>query len=57
MNWNQGNTITKEMGQEMYPTKELIKLFRELKKDGYSGLSLGLIIDLIRFQIEAKERN
>lgn len=57
MDWNQGNTITKEMGQEMYETKELIKLFRELKKDGYSGLSLGLIIDLIRFQIEAKERN
>lgn len=48
MNWKQDNLITSEVAGELYSTAALIKLFRELKKEGYSGLSLGLIIDLIR---------
>ena len=48
MNWNRDNVITEAMGKEMYNTEELIRLFIELDRDGYSGLSLGLIIDLIR---------
>lgn len=48
MNWNQDNTITETMGKERYNTEELIRLFEELDRDGYTGLSLGLIIDLIR---------
>ena len=31
----------------IYDTKALIKLFKNLEKEGYSGLSLGLILDLI----------
>ena len=41
------NHLPTELGQQMFKTKKLIKLFKQLKKDGYSGLSLGLIIDLI----------
>ena len=51
MNWNQDNTITEAMGKELYNTEELIRLFEELDRDGYSGLSLGLIIDLIRDRV------
>lgn len=51
MNWNEDNLITKEMGRELYNTEELIRLFEELDRDGYSGLSLGLIIDLIRDRV------
>jgi hypothetical protein len=46
-NWNDDVTLSKATGQQCYLTKDLIKLFRQLEKDGYSGLSLGLIIDLI----------
>jgi hypothetical protein len=48
MNWNTENIITPAMGGERYNTKMLIELFTYLQKQGYSGLSLGLIIDLIR---------
>lgn len=48
MNWHGENVITKEMGQECYATQDLELCFRELKKDGYSAVSLGLIIDLVR---------
>ena len=48
MNWNQDNKITKEMGAECYNTASLVHLFFDLESEGYSGLSLGLIIDLIR---------
>lgn len=53
MNWNTGNIITREMGRELYTTKELEKLFKRLARDGYTALSLGLIIDLVR-QLESK---
>jgi hypothetical protein len=36
------------MSAELYETSDLITLFLELERDGYSGLGLGLIIDLIR---------
>lgn len=52
MNWNQDNTITQTMGKERYSTKDLLQLFEELNRDGYTGLSLGLIIDLIRDRLE-----
>jgi hypothetical protein len=48
MNWNQDNTITREMSRECYSTASLIHLFTNLLAEEYSGLSLGLIIDLIR---------
>jgi hypothetical protein len=48
MNWNTDNTITKEMGRETFATVDIIKLFQQLQRDGYSGLSLGLVIDLVR---------
>jgi hypothetical protein len=31
----------------LYATSDLISLFKQLAKDGYSGLSMGLITDLI----------
>lgn len=51
MNWNKDNVITEAMGKELYNTEELIRLFEELDRDGYSCLSLGLIIDLIRDRV------
>lgn len=52
MNWNQDNTITKEMGSECYTAESIAELFGDLVRDGYSGLSLGLVIDLIRRDAE-----
>lgn len=48
MNWNESNTITPEVAGECYETRSLIKLFTDLEADGYTGLGLGLIIDLVR---------
>jgi hypothetical protein len=53
MNWNTDNTITTAMGRERYETQSLIDLFTDLERDGYSGLSLGLVIDLIRRDAKA----
>jgi hypothetical protein len=39
--------LPEEKAQVVYDTKALIKLFKALEKEGYAGLSLGLIIDLI----------
>lgn len=33
--------------QPLYATTDLVDLFEQLSKDGYSGLSMGLIKDLI----------
>jgi hypothetical protein len=53
MNWNQDNTITREMGKECYEVQSLTELFSHLEVvEGYSALSLGLIIDLIRRDAE-----
>lgn len=54
-NWNYDVTLTKAEGRQMYKTKDLIKKFQELKKDGYTGVSLGLIIDLIDDQVPQME--
>jgi hypothetical protein len=48
MNWNDPQTMPPEMSAELYETAELISVFCDLARDGYSGLGLGLIIDLIR---------
>ena len=52
-NWNNDVTIDKVTGQKCYETKDLIKKFRQLEKDGYSGLSLGLVIDIVDHQVPA----
>jgi hypothetical protein len=39
--------LPEEKAQIIYDTKSLIELFEELDKKGYSGLGLGLIVDLI----------
>ena len=36
-----------EDAQKVYCTQALIELFEGLQKDGYSGLGLGLIVDLV----------
>ena len=46
-NWKSDVVISHEDGHLTMTTKDLIELFRNLKKDGYGALSLGLIIDLI----------
>jgi hypothetical protein len=56
MNWNQDNTITREMGGECYDTPSLIDLFITLDARGYTHLSLGLIIDLVRRDGERVEQ-
>lgn len=48
LNWNLDVVIPREMSQELYDTQSLIELFTQLQRDGYSGLGLGLIVDLIR---------
>jgi hypothetical protein len=54
MNWNTDNTITKEMGQECYQVQSLTELFSHLEVvEGYTALSLGLIIDLVRRDAKA----
>ena len=54
-NWNYDVTLTKAEGKKCYETKDLVRKFRELEQLGYSGLSLGLIIDSIDHQIEEVE--
>ena len=54
-NWNNDVTLTKEEGQQCYETQDLIARFLELEKQGYSGLSLGLIIDIIDHQVPQVE--
>lgn len=54
MNWMQDNTITQEMSKEMYNTLDLVHLFTELQDDGYTGLSLGLVIDLVRGRLDCE---
>lgn len=53
--WKFDVTITKEEGQQCYETQDLINRFQELEDQGYSGLSLGLIIDIIDHQIPSIE--
>lgn len=40
----------------LYKTKDLIELFWGLLKDGYTGLSFGLILDLIERDVEDQRR-
>lgn len=39
-----------------YDTDHLVTLFQELLEDGYTGLSLGLVIDLIKSRLEVMSR-
>lgn len=48
---NQLEYTLKEL-QVCYDTDQLVMLFQELLEDGYTGLSLGLVIDLIKQRLE-----
>ena len=50
--WNRPQVIPVEMNREIYETANLVNRFEELSRDGYTALSLGLIIDLIRQEKE-----
>ena len=50
-NWNYDVTIDTITGQKCYETRRLVNLFRQLESDGYSGLSMGLIVDLIESRL------
>jgi hypothetical protein len=39
--------LPKENAQVVYCTQSIIDMLEGLKEDGYSGLGLGLIVDLI----------
>lgn len=54
-NWNHDVVITKAEGQQCYETKDLIARFVELLDDGYTGLGLGSIIDIIDNQVPEVE--
>lgn len=54
-NWNNDVTLPYEMGHQLYATADLIDKFTELLENGYEGLSLGLIIDLIDGQVPQVE--
>lgn len=43
---------TLEELQVCYSTDHLVMMFQELLEDGYTGLGLGLIIDLIKDRLE-----
>lgn len=51
MEINQLNYTLKEL-QVIYDTEQLVSLFQECLDDGYSGLGLGLIIDLIKQRLD-----
>jgi hypothetical protein len=38
--------------QTCYDTSDLVNIFMDLLEEGYEGLSLGLIIDLIKERVE-----
>lgn len=48
---NQLNYTLEEL-QVCYDTDQLVMLFQELLEDGYTGLGLGLIIDLIKQRLD-----
>lgn len=54
-NWNSDVTLSYETGHQLYATVDLIDKFTELLENGYEGLSLGLIIDLIDGQVPQVE--
>jgi hypothetical protein len=39
--------------QVCYDTDQVVMLFQEILEEGYTGLSLGLIIDLIKQRLDA----
>jgi len=45
------NSLPTEYAQQVYDTDEVVEMMRELSKDGYSGLGLGLIVDLITYRL------
>lgn len=52
---NQLNYTLKEL-QVCYETAHLVLLFQELLEDEYSGLSLGLVIDLIKQRLDPLDK-
>jgi hypothetical protein len=52
MEMNQLNYTLKEL-QVCYDTDQVVMLFQEILEEGYTGLSLGLIIDLIKQRLDA----
>lgn len=53
-NWNHTQKLTPTRAQKCYDTKALATMFSQLSKDGYSAVSLGLIVDLVE-QLKEKE--
>ena len=53
-NWNEPNQreYTLEELQTCYDTSDLVNVFMFVLEEGYEGLSLGLIIDLIKERVE-----
>jgi hypothetical protein len=41
------HTMPLELAQRRYHIQDIIKMLKDSQKDGYSGFSLGLIVDLI----------
>ena len=54
-NWNQDQVLTVAQGQEVYKTRDVIVLLTNLLEDGYTALSMGLIVDLIAGELEEVE--
>jgi hypothetical protein len=55
MEMNQLNYTLKEL-QVCYETDHLVMLFQGILEDGYTGLSLGLAIDLIKQRLESVDK-
>ena len=53
-NWNEPNQreYTLEELQTCYDTSDLVAMLMDVWEEGYEGLSLGLIIDLIKERVE-----
>jgi hypothetical protein len=41
------NDMTLELAQKCYNIEDIIQMLKQSQKEGYSGFSLGLIVDLI----------
>ena len=54
-NWNEAQTISVDQGKKCYLTRDLVFMFTDLLDQGYSALSLGLIVDLIDQKLEESE--
>ena len=53
--WNLDQLLTVAQGKEVYKTRDVIVLLTNLLEDGYTALSMGLIVDLIAGELEEVE--